>query len=324
MQLALSEEGKRKSFIVFMAIAGVALVATVLPTWLDRFGEEKSFYSHGYLIPFICAYLVYRERERLKAIPLQPARAGLAVLLLVLFNRFLWASLKINFFEGLSILLLPIGLVLYIWGWRALRALWFPILYILFMIPIPMAGVVLISYYMKVMASRWVVAFLGRIGYDLILSGNRILFGTWDELVIGDPCSGLRSLIALTAFGALFAYVSRVSLWRRWALFFLAIPCALAANFTRILALTLIAMKWGSSVAVADKIVPNPLGENWTIHDALGIAVFIPAFIFYFSAERLLELIPFGRRTKTPPKALAGAEPPADAAASPETGEPSP
>ena len=97
-----------------------------------------------------------------------------------------------------------------------------------------------------------------------------------DEIVVGDVCSGLRSLIALLAFGALFAYVAKLSLWRKLALFAAAVPVAILANMWRIVTLTLLACYQGSEAT-----------HGW-VHDATGYGIFVVAFILFFAFERVL------------------------------------
>jgi len=97
-----------------------------------------------------------------------------------------------------------------------------------------------------------------------------------DEIVVGDVCSGLRSLIALLAFGALFAYVAKLSLARKLTLFAAAVPVAILANMWRIVTLTLLACYHGSEAT-----------HGW-VHDATGYGIFVVAFILFFAFERVL------------------------------------
>ena len=115
-----------------------------------------------------------------------------------------------------------------------------------------------------------------------------------DKIIVGDVCSGLRSLIALTAFGALFAYVTRLSLARRLILFAASVPIALLANMWRIVTLTFIACFWGSTAT-----------HGW-VHDVTGYGIFAVAFVLFFGLERVLQKFEPTERDQ-PPAAAATA-----------------
>jgi exosortase/archaeosortase family protein len=97
-----------------------------------------------------------------------------------------------------------------------------------------------------------------------------------DMIIVEDACSGLRSLIALIAFGALFAYIAKLSLPFKLVLFAAAVPIALLANMWRIVTLILVACLWGS-VEI----------HGWA-HDLTGWGIFAVAFVLFFGFERLL------------------------------------
>jgi len=99
-----------------------------------------------------------------------------------------------------------------------------------------------------------------------------------DKIVIGDVCSGLRSLIALIAFGALFAYITKLSLPSKIILFAAGIPISVLSNTWRVVTLNLVACHSGS-------LTTNP--DGW-VHDMTGYGIFAVAFVLYFALERLL------------------------------------
>jgi len=99
------------------------------------------------------------------------------------------------------------------------------------------------------------------------------------KLFVGNPCSGLRSLISFLALGALFAYIINTSNFKKWVLFLLAVPVALISNMLRVPILILIANFWGLEAAAPESF--------W--HGASGIFVFILGFFLIFSAGKMLE-----------------------------------
>jgi len=111
-----------------------------------------------------------------------------------------------------------------------------------------------------------------------------------DKIVIGDVCSGLRSLIALIAFGALFAYITKLSLPSKIILFAAGIPISVLSNTWRVVTLNLVACHWGS-------LTTNP--DGW-VHDMTGYGIFAVAFVLYFALERLLNWFE-PKRVPSPP-----------------------
>lgn len=133
---------------------------------------------------------------------------------------------------------------------------------------------------LKLLAAAASMEVIERMGIIAIREGSYIHLkgGT---MIVGDICSGLRSLIALLAFGAFFSYISTLSKGKKIFLFLCSMPIAWVANITRILALTLIADRFGI-----------PAASGFT-HDASGILIFVVAFILLFSLEKFLSFFSF-------------------------------
>jgi len=97
-----------------------------------------------------------------------------------------------------------------------------------------------------------------------------------DHLLVGEICGGLRSLIALLAFGALMAYISKTRNWARMIILLCSAPIAIIANVFRIFLLCVVGYYYGSHVAAG------------TFHDVSGYLIFVVAFILFFTLERQL------------------------------------
>lgn len=248
-------------------------------SWMiDRWLATDSYYSHGFIVPFISAYLIWKNRDYIHDKSQSDSGETTSGLVLLLGGAGLHCAgitFKISFISALSLIPLMLGIAFYIYGSKVGRKLLFPILFLLAMVPLPLSIIADLSLKLKLLAAEvatWTVSLMGIVA---LREGSFIHF-THDSLMVGDICSGLRSLIALLAFGALFAYVSNLSAIMRTVLFISSVPIALLANSARILALCLIANQWGSSVATG------------RVHDLTGILIFIVAFILFFSLERQL------------------------------------
>jgi len=256
-----------------------------LPIWhwmLGRWMAPGSYFSHGFLIPMMSGYLIWRDRAKLHFDPTQGKGIGLFIVLGGLFVFLLSAFWQIYFTGAWSFLVVITGSLVYLYGWSPFRILWFPLAFLVFMIPIPLVMVADISLQLKLTASAVAIQIIDALGITAIRQGSYIHFTT-GTMVVGDICSGLRSLIALLAFGAFFSYLSQLTKGRKVFLFLTSVPIAWVANLARILALCLIANGFGIKAATG------------FVHDASGILIFVVAFIFLFTVEKILR-ITLGKR----------------------------
>ncbi|MBD3367977.1 MAG: exosortase [Candidatus Eisenbacteria bacterium] len=255
--------------VLVYLIYGDAL-RTLWLTW-----QTNANYSHGMLIPPIAAFLFWVERERFReratsgtpwAIPFVVAALAVHVL-----------SIRAGVFmtQGYSLVLLVAAVIALLFGGRALRAVWFSVAYLVFMLPMPPLLMSAVSFRLKIFAARAGSALAIKLGIPLARVGMTIHMPA-GSLRIADPCSGLRSLIALLALGALFGYFSRGPVWKRVALFASALPIAVAANIVRIMLLCVVANVWGIETALG------------FFHDVSGVIIFVIALIGLFIVRRLL------------------------------------
>ena len=129
---------------------------------------------------------------------------------------------------------------------------------------------------MKIFATWCGAEIVSLLGIPVVREGFQLHFIS-SSLVIGNPCSGLRSLLALMALGSLFAHLYKGALWKRLVLFAATIPIALFSNILRVTALSLVAGHYGSDAATG------------IVHDVSGIFVFVIALVLLFGLGRLLE-----------------------------------
>jgi exosortase len=92
--------------------------------------------------------------------------------------------------------------------------------------------------------------------------GNILHFSGFSMEVI-EACSGLRSMMVLTALAALVAYGTSLPNKWRWLLFIAAIPIAVVANILRLLIIAVIGIFWSAEAA-----------ESF-LHEGSGMLVFL-------------------------------------------------
>lgn len=199
-------------------------------------------------------------------LPAQPCKVGLVLLIGGLFLHLVSTFLKINFGTYLSLPIVLAGLILYLMGKRIARELLFPIAFLIFMIPLPSVIIIHISFKMKILATQIASGVVNMMGISTIRDGSTIYL-PHGSLVVGDPCSGLRSLISLLALGAVFTQFMSGPAIKKNILFLSAAPIALASNILRIILLLLVTHVYGEEVALG------------LFHNFAGMSVFVFAFI---------------------------------------------
>lgn len=233
--------------------ACAAFLALFWPTlqWMaDRFNAPDSFYSHGWLVPLASTWLVWQRREALSRAAISPSYRGLLLLVPAVALHLLAVWSRLHVLSGLMCLAAVWGLVWTFWGPEAVRALRFPLAFLLFMVPLP--GILLIgaSFYLKLAATWLATGALQLAGIPAIQEGSFIRLPHL-TLLVDDTCSGLRSLLSLVALATLWTSLlpAATSSWKKLVVVAASLPISLAANMVRILALTAIALLWGRAAA---------------------------------------------------------------------------
>lgn len=273
---------KRSQVLVVLGLTIVLVGLAFARSFIDIYNNwnlPESLYSHAMLIPPISLFFVWRLRKPLLAAPVAPSFLGYPVLfagcLMLLLGDFL------GFMTFVHLALLPVlaGLCLILLGSQQLRILWFPLLFLFFMIPMPYSITSGISFQSKMLATESAVSLGQLLTLHMVQDGSYVYLGADDRLLVGDVCGGMRSLIALLAFGALMAYVSKARWWAKILILLVSPAIAILANVTRIFFLCIVGYIWGSETATG------------TVHDVSGIGIFAVAFVMLFSVEALLRRI---------------------------------
>jgi exosortase A len=245
--------------------------------WLwERSVEADSYYSHAFLIPLVSAFLIWRQRGELREVPVKPSTWGLWLIIAALCAHLLSVLLNVFFTSSFSILGLVFGLTLYFFGWPITRKIMFPLAFLVFMFPLPMAALGAVSLPLRTFATESGARIAELFGVPVVREGFQLIFPS-SSLLIDNPCSGLRSLIALMALGSVYAYLFTGPLWKRLTLFLLSIPIAILANTVRVATLVLAVSRFGSGVI------------NGPLHELSGLMVFVLALLLLMWAGKVLD-----------------------------------
>ena len=242
----------------------------------ERLTEGESYYTHGPLVPVISAVIIMMLVRRTR-IEIRPHRLmGVAMVLLALLVHLAATFARIDFISGFSMIPLMAGIIVALWGWEAMRRLWFAVALLAFMVPLPEVTVANLNYDLKMFAARWGVRLANIAGTIAVQDSNRVWLDGERNLVVANVCNGLRTLISVIGFGALYAYVCQLRGAWRVLLFAMSLPVAVVANSVRI----------SSLIVVADRVSVDA-ATGW-YHDFSGLLIFVIAFMLMFGIERVI------------------------------------
>ncbi len=234
-------------------------------------------WEHCWLVPLAVIGLVIYQREKFVGIPIAGSWLGLGALLGV-FLFYWFGYVADNIYVGYAALLGFVGAsVLWLLGWSWLKALAFPIAFLVFMFPLPFMDNFL-AFPLRIFMSTVSVTFLNLVGLPCLQSGTAIVSapdfakglatGARFAVDVADPCSGIRSLFALMMVSALYGYLAMDRPWQKWVIFLSSLPLAVAGNFARIIMLTIGTIGLGPETAI------GTLEEPTTFHMISGFLVF--------------------------------------------------
>lgn len=234
------------SLIVVAALLGAAFydgLAEMVRIW-----SASEQYKHGFFVPVIALFLIWHKRERLARMPFEGAWSGNAVVVLGILLFVLGELSSLYIIVQYAFLVTLVGVVLALAGWRVVREIWAPLLFLVFMIPLPPFLYNGLAQELQLISSALGVFVIRLFGISVYLEGNVIDLGGY-KLQVVEACSGIRYLFALTSMAFLCAYLFNAALWKRALIFFSAAPISIALNSLRIGIIGVLVEYWGTPMA---------------------------------------------------------------------------
>lgn len=189
--------------------------------------------SHGFFVPVVAAYIAWQRREVLQTLEWKPAWWGAGLMIWSGLQAYIGIMGAELFLQRTAFLEALVGLLLVLGGMTVIRQLWFPLMLLPFMIPIPSVIYNQITFPLQLFASQ--VAEIGLLALNIpVLREGNILELASQKLSVAEACSGIRSLLTLTFLSLVYAYVFDKKVWMRWVLLLCTIPIAIIANAGRV------------------------------------------------------------------------------------------
>jgi exosortase B len=257
---------------------GIGLLALYVPTFVDlgRGLWTQDDHMHGPIVLAVVLWIVWQKRHELLAADAPRPWAGIACLVFGLTLYVLGRSQDIIIFEVGSLIVVLGGALLAMQGWRTVWQFKFPLLFILFMLPLPGLLVDALTGPLKQHVSGIAESMLYTLGYPIGRTGVILTVGPY-QLLVADACSGLHSLISMSAMGLLYIYLmDHRNLWRNLVLAACLLPIAFAANVVRVSVLVLVTYHFGDEA-----------GQGF-IHGFSGIFLFVVGLVILFAIDGAL------------------------------------
>lgn len=250
--------------------------------WMtNRWNDPISFgadYSHGWLIPLVSLGVIWYKRRDLLNAPKAMSQVGLAVVILALILHWIGAKIQQPRLSLAALILLLWGVPYYFFGWQVAKILIFPCSYLIFCIPLNFLDA--LAFPLRMVSTVMSTSLLNGLGIAAERSSTAIKSAAAGgfEFDVADPCSGLRSLLAMTALTAVYAYFTQKTLLKKWLLFAASIPLAVIGNIARVTTVALVAEAFGQPMALG------------LYHDYSGYVIFGVAIALMIGIGSLLDL----------------------------------
>lgn len=234
--------------------------------------------AHGPIVLAISLWLIFNKYDEIKSLKstANSEILGWIVLFVALLFYFLGRTQDVIIFEIGSLVWVLAGLILIIFGSDGLRKAWFPLFFMLFMVPLPGVVVDTLTMPMKLAVSYVVEQGLHSLGYPIARDGVVLHVGQY-QLLVADACAGLHTLFTLEALGLLYLnLIKHASLLRNIVLAVLIVPISFSANVIRVAVLTLITFHFGDEA-----------GQGF-LHGFAGMVLFISALMLIIISDSVI------------------------------------
>jgi exosortase len=238
---------------------------------------NDSNYSHGFLIPFISAYIIWKNREKISNIKIKSDSLGFLILTFGLVLYILGVTGAEFFTMRFSMIPVMLGIVYCLCGREMTKNVLVPVGFLVCMIPIPAILFNVVAFPLKLFAANIATNVIQFLSIPVVRDGN-IIHLTDMTLEVADACSGIRSLMSMIALGVAYAYLFQNNVIKRLILVLFIVPITVTANVARVTGTGILAHYVGQAAA------------QGFFHEFAGIVVFLVAFAMFISVGTVLSI----------------------------------
>jgi exosortase len=288
---------RRETWLKIGTVAGL-FIALFWPNLRRLWDKTNPFYGepnwgHAVCVPIIGLYYLYANRDELLRQTVRVRWEGLIVMLggILFYGWAIWPGQN-DFFKDVGMVIALFGLVLLLTGWQVMRIAWFPIAYIVCMIPWPSLFYSRLASPLQQLAASVSVGVLRMTGVDALNTGTKIHMmganGMERVLNVAEACAGLRSLMTFITLGAAVAFLSNRPLWQKIIITIAAIPIAIFCNVMRV-----------AGQGLLDYYVSHAWSEGFA-HQFAGLVMLVPAFFLILLVAWCLDQLFIEEADETP------------------------
>jgi len=245
--------------------------------WIaQKWNDPDGTMSHGWIIPLVSAYFMWTKRKELAAAEKNVYYPALCLVGLALLCHWTGIRIQQSRFAILSIIGLLWSIPFFLYGKHVAKLILFPCAYLLFCLPLNFLST--ITFPLRLFASTLSAFLLNGLGIATTRVGT-MLHGSGADafhLDVADPCSGLKSIIAITALTTAYAQLTQSGLLKKLTMVTASIPIAIIANIARI-----------TIIAISHILINTDMANTLT-HDYSGYLVFITAFLLVMGLDRIM------------------------------------
>lgn len=235
-------------------------------------------YAYGMFLPLASLAAIWLRRRELAAAPRQADWRGALVIVVALFLHWVGVLAQQPRISAGGLIILLWGLPFLLYGYRFARELLFPCGYLFLAIPLNFIDSMTAP--LRLFATAASAFLLNGLGLKVVRVGAGLYSGAGNPFAfnVAPECSGLHSLLAMTALMAFYAWYTQKTLARKWILFLCCIPVAVIANTCRVILVVAVAAFWGQERAMG----------LW--HDYSGYPIFLIGIALMLLIDRLINL----------------------------------
>lgn len=276
------DAANKKAGLADAVAIGIGLLLLYVPTYihLDQTVWNVVGQGHGPVMLALTIWLAWQRWPDLLQLP-DDCRAvpGGILLALALLMKVLGQSQDLLLIDVTSQLIALSGILLLYKGWAGLKHMWFPLFFMIFLIPLPGLIVATLTGPLKMAVSYVAENLLYLANYPIGRNGVTLTIGPY-QLLVADACAGLNSIFALEAIGVFYMSVMQYSQkWRNVALAALILPISFVSNVVRVIVLVLVTYYLGDEA-----------GQGF-IHGFAGILLFMIATALTIGTDSLIGLL---------------------------------